>query len=161
MADDRRHLCESSSAWLRCSWRQSGHEPHKRGLNTKIHLAVDAHGLPIRFTVTQGTTADCSQALELIENLAIEHLMADKAYDTDDLVRYATDLDIGLVIPPKCNRVETRPFDRHLYRLRHLVENAFLKMKQWRGIASRYAKNTKSFIAALHIRCMMIWLSVL
>ena len=87
--------------------------------------------------------------------------MADKAYDTDEMVCYATDLDIGLVIPPKSNRVEPRPFDRHLYRLRHLVENAFLKMKQWRGIASRYAKNTKSFIAALHIRCMMIWLSVL
>lgn len=122
---------------------------------------MDAHGLPIRFTVTQGKTVDCSQALGLIENLAIEHLMADKAYDTDELVRYASDLGIVLVVPPKCNRVEARPFDHHLYRLRHLVENAFLKMKQWRGIASRYAKKTKSFIAALHIRCIMIWLSIL
>lgn len=58
------------------------------------------------------------------------------------------------VIPPKKNRKEQRPFDKELYKLRHLVENAFLHLKQWRGIATRYAKNTTSFLAAVQIRCI-------
>ena len=50
--------------------------------------------------------------------------------------------------------------DVDLYKLRHLVENAFLDMKRWRGLATRYAKLTSSFIAAVQIRCMMIWLKI-
>jgi len=66
-----------------------------------------------------------------------------------------------VVIPPKKNRLEQREYDEYLYRLRHLVENAFLMLKRWRGIATRYAKNTASFLAAVHIRCIAIWLNVL
>ena len=62
-----------------------------------------------------------------------------------------------VVIPPKKNRVEQREYDKALYRLRHLVENAFLHLKRWRGIASRYAKNTASFLAAVQIRCIALW----
>jgi len=62
-----------------------------------------------------------------------------------------------VVIPPKKNRKEQRDYDKHLYRYRYLVENAILKLKEWRGIATRYAKNTTSFLAAVHIRCIMIW----
>ncbi|MDR0249755.1 MAG: IS5/IS1182 family transposase, partial [Burkholderiales bacterium] len=64
------------------------------------------------------------------------------------------------VIPPKKNRKEQREYDRYLYRLRHLVENAFLHLKAWRGIATRYAKNTASFLAAVHIRCIVIWAKI-
>ena len=49
----------------------------------------------------------------------------------------------------------------YLYKIRHLVENAFLWLKRWRGIATRYAKNTSSFLSAVHIRCIAIWLAVL
>ena len=49
---------------------------------------------------------------------------------------------------------------QHLYKLRHLVENAFLHLKRWRGIATRYAKNLKSFVAAVQIRCLMMWLKI-
>jgi len=65
-----------------------------------------------------------------------------------------------VVIPPKKNRKEQRGYDKYLYRLRHLVENAFLQLKQWRGIATRYAKNTASFLAAVHIRCIAIWANI-
>ena len=57
---------------------------------------------------------------------------------------------------PKKNRKEQRVYDEYLYQLRRLVENAILQLKQWRGIATRYAKNTASFLAAVHIRCIMI-----
>ena len=66
-----------------------------------------------------------------------------------------------VVIPPKRNRKEQREYDKYLYTLRHLVENAFLHLKRWRGIATRYAKNTSSFLAAVQIRCIAIWLAVL
>jgi transposase len=64
------------------------------------------------------------------------------------------------VIPPRKNRKELRAYDRHLYRMRHLVENAFLRLKQWRSIATRYAKNAASFLAAVQIRCLIWWLGI-
>lgn len=63
-------------------------------------------------------------------------------------------------IPPRKNRKKPRTFDKHLYRHRHLVENAFLHLKRWRGIATRYAKNLDSFLAAAQIRCLMLWLNI-
>ena len=63
---------------------------HKRGLNSKLHLAVDSHGMPVRLAVTAGTVADCSQALALIEGSSAEHLLADKAYDTNEIVAGAS-----------------------------------------------------------------------
>ena len=57
---------------------QSGHGPHKRGLNTKIHLAVDAHGMPHSVLVTEGTRADCTQASRLMEGIDADQLVADK-----------------------------------------------------------------------------------
>jgi len=66
-----------------------------------------------------------------------------------------------IVIPPKRSRKFQREYDEHLYKLRHLVENAFLHLKRWRGIATRYAKNTASFVAAIQIRCILLWANVL
>jgi transposase len=67
------------------------------------------------------------------------------SYDSDEIVDFAKNLGIKPVIPPRSNRKIQRYYDKHLYKTRHLVENAFLKMKQWRGIATRYAKKSESF----------------
>jgi transposase len=120
-------------------------------------LAVDAHGMPVRMLVTAGTTADCTQADKLVEGINAGSLIADKGYDSDEIVERAEASGIEAVIPPKKNRKKQREYDKYLYRLRHLVENAFLHLKAWRGIATRYAKNTTSFLAAVHIRCIAIW----
>src|ERR1700722_15786484 len=80
MALARRQSHQSPSACGGRKRRQSGHGPHKRGLNTKIHLAVDALGLPVRVLITPGTSADCTQALPLIEGICAEHLLADRGY---------------------------------------------------------------------------------
>ncbi|MEB3245492.1 MAG: IS5/IS1182 family transposase, partial [Vampirovibrionales bacterium] len=64
------------------------------------------------------------------------------------------------VIPSKSNRKVKRPLDQDLYRLRHLVENAFLHLKRWRGIATRNAKNSESYLAAIQIRCIMLWSAI-
>ena len=161
MAYDRCKPLQGSSSRRRSKGRQSGYEPHKRGLNTKIHLAVDANGMPLRVLITEGTRADCKEAIHLIDGISAETLLADRGYDTNQIIAYAADAGMNIVIPAKRNRKQQREYDRYLYRLRHLVENAFLHLKRWRGVATRYAKTTTSFLAAVQIRCIAIWCAVL
>ena len=125
-----------------------------------MHLAVDSHGMPLRAIITQGTTADCTQVNALIDGFSAENLLADRGYDTDAVLEKAKSQGIAAVIPPKRNRKVQRDYDKELYKIRHLVENAFLHLKQWRGIATRYAKNSTSFLAAIHIRCIFLWASI-
>ena len=109
--------------------------------------------------VTGGTTADCTQAMNLLDGFAAGALMADKAYDTNELLNWCEDRGSQPVIPPKQSRKDQRDYDKALYRLRHLVENAFLKLKQWRSIATRYAKTTASFLAECQIAATMLWIA--
>ncbi len=116
--------------------------------------------MPVRILITEGTRADCAEAVHLIEGLFADFLLADKGYDTQMIVD-AHSCGMTVVIPPKRNRKVQREYDKYLYKLRHLVENAFLHLKRWRGIATRYAKNTASFLAAVQIRCIALWLAIL
>lgn len=97
----------------------------------------------------------------MIDGIVADYLLADRGYDTNEIIDWAIEQGMITVIPPKKNRLDQREYDHYLYKLRHLVENAFLKLKQWRGIATRYAKNTNSFLAAVQIRCIMLWAEVL
>ncbi len=96
-----------------------------------------------------------------IYGFAAEYLLADRGYDTNEIVESALQAGMKVVIPPKRNRKHQREYDKHLYQVRHLVENAFLHLKRWRGIATRYAKTTASFVAAIQIRCIALWANVL
>ena len=107
------------------------------------------------------TQADCKQAGALVEDIDAGALFADRAYDTNEIIAMARAAGMEIVIPPKKNRKVQREYDEYLYRLRHLVENAFLMLKRWRGIATRYAKHSASFLAAVQIRCLAIWLDAL
>ena len=73
----------------------------------------------------------------------------------------AADASIEPMIPPKKSRKQHRDYDKYLYKLRHLVGNAFLHLKRWRGVATRYAKNAASFMAAVQIRCIMLWANII
>jgi transposase len=97
----------------------------------------------------------------LIDGILAGWLLGDKGYDSNTVIAKALEQNMQLVIPPKRNRRVQREYDTYLYRLRHLVENAFLHLKRWRGIATRYAKNTSSFVAAVQIRCISLWANVL
>ena len=116
--------------------------------------------MPVRALVTEGTTADCTQAIALIDGFTARNLLADRGYEADSILEQAKRQGMIPVIPPKKNRKEQRDYDKELYKARHLVENAFLHLKRWRGIATRYAKNTASFLAAIHIRCLFLWASI-
>ena len=129
----------------------------QKGLNTKLHMAVDAHGMLVRMFITSGTVADCTEGSRLIEGLTAENFLADKGYDSNEIIDVATEQGIIVVIPPK---KEQRAYDKALYKYRHLVENAFMHLKRWRGIATRYAKNTALFLAAVQIRCIVLWAEI-
>jgi transposase len=89
-----------------------------------------------------------------------QHLLADKGYDSHAIAQQAQRQGMQAVIPQRKNRKAPRSHDKHLYKYRHLVENAFLHLKRWRGIATRYAKNVASFLAAVQIRCLVLWLDI-
>lgn len=110
--------------------------------------------------ITSGTTADCTQGSRLIEGLNAENLLADRGYDSHVIIEAAQSQGMSVVIPPKKNRTEQRDYDKALYKYRHLIENAFMHLKKWRGIATRFAKNTSSFLAAVHIRCIVLWAKI-
>jgi len=91
--------------------------------------------MPVRVAITSGTVADCKLAKPLISGIRAEHLLADKGYDSNKIVNLAVESGMNVVIPPRKNRIVQRDYDKDLYKLRHLVENAFLWLKRWRGVA--------------------------
>lgn len=74
-------------------------------------MTVDAHGLPVRILVTEGTDADCGQACTLIEGINAETLLADRAYDTNEILADCGRHGVQPVIPSKRNRKESREHD--------------------------------------------------
>ena len=97
----------------------------------------------------------------MIDGISAQFLLADRGYDTNEILEKAVKDGMVAVIPPKRNRIVQREYDKEIYKIRHLVENAFLHLKRWRGVATRYAKTTASFMAAVQIRCIDLWLKVL
>ena len=71
--------------------------------------------MPVRAIITQGTTADCSQAMELTHGIPAEHLLADRAYDSNLILEQAEIQGMKVVIPPKKNRKQQREYDKYLY----------------------------------------------
>ena len=65
---------------------------------------------------------------------------------------------IEIVIPSKKNRKEAREYDKDMYQWRHLIENFFQKLKQYRAIATRYDKTASAFLGAIHLVTSVIWL---
>lgn len=85
--------------------------------------------------------------------------LADKAYDADALIGTLEQRGIAPVIPSKANRIEPRDTDFALYRERNLVERFFNKLKHFRAIATRYDKLANTFLAAVQLVCVIVWLN--
>ena len=91
--------------------------------------------------MTPGQTSDLAGSDVLLADLKAEALLADKSYDADErVIQRLHQAGIKAVIPPKRNRREPREYDRELYKARHLIENFFARLKQYRAIATRYDK---------------------
>ncbi len=128
------------------------------GFSTKIHIAVDALGNPLRLLLTAGQRHDSPQASALLEGFEPQVLIADKGYDSDSLVEAVTAKGILAVIPPKKSRLVQREYDRHLYCERHLIECFINKIKQYRRVFSRFDKLSKNYLGFLSFVSALVWL---
>ena len=128
------------------------------GRTTKIHLCCDAYGYPFDFKITGGQVHDSQVANELIQMIGqAGYLIADKGYDSDAIREAARKRCIHPVIPTRRRAKGANiGFDRYLYKLRHLIENLFARLKQFRSIATRYEKLARNFKSMLYLACMII-----
>ena len=132
------------------------------GLTTKIHALVDAEGRPIRLILTPGQAGDAPVAKELLEDLAPRAtLIADRAYDTDAIRALAAERGAWANIPPRVIRKGSFAFSPWVYRQRNLVERFFNRIKQFRGLATRYDRQPENFLAALKLVATRIWIASL
>lgn len=134
---------------------------HSRGgKTTKIHLAVDSGGLPLRFEISGGQVHDIVHGESLIKGISgIEMVVADKGYDSEVLREFARCNGATPVIPRRGNnKAGNHDIDWSMYRLRHLVENAFLKIKKYRAISTRYDKLARNYQAMIALAFSMMWL---
>lgn len=117
-------------------------------------------GNPLGFLLTPGQAHDLEGSDALLPEMASGILLADKAYDADARVIEPL-LAAGKtpVIPPKHNRKDQRVYDRDLYKERHLVENFFCRLKQFRAIATRYDKRAINFLAGVYAASSLILLN--
>jgi transposase len=129
-------------------------------LSTKINATVDALGNPTGFTLTPGQACDLDGADILLPRIKADILIGDKGFDADERVIVPLE-QAGkiVVIPPKANRKQPRPYDKELYKARHLIENFFAKLKQFRAIATRYDKRAINFLAGVYLASTIIWLN--
>lgn len=96
----------------------------------------------------------------LLPELEAEQLLGDQGYDADErVIERLEQKGIIPVIPPKRNRREQREYDKELYKARHLIENFFARLKQYRAIATRYDKLAESFLGAIYLAATVIWLN--
>jgi len=127
-------------------------------LSTKIHLAVRGLGCPVRFVLTAGHKGDAPQAAALLEGAPADFVIADAGYDADHIRQAVAKLGAQAVIPNNPSRALKYPLDAHLYAQRHLVECCFSKLKQFRRVATRFAKTAQNYLAVVTIAATVLWL---
>lgn len=117
---------------------------------------VDGLGNPVEFILTGGEVHDSVCAEDLLNGKNADYVVADKAYDSGKILDKISQMNAVAVIPPKSNRKEQRDYDKDIYKDRNLVERFFCKLKQFRGIATRYCKRGKYFLEAVKLASSII-----
>lgn len=150
------------------------------GFTTKIHLSADGRCRPLSLLITPGQRVDCTQFQAVLEKIRVpramgrprnkpESVAADKAYSNGPIRRYLRRRGIRHTIPEKSDSQAARlrkgsrggrppGFDRDRYRKRNTVERAINKLKQFRGVATRYDKRGYTFLGTTTVAALIIWL---
>jgi transposase len=125
-------------------------------------MAADAHGNPIDFEITGGEVHDAKMADKIIGKIGMaENFIADKGYDSDAIRDTARQAGMIPVIPRRCNNDKPNTeFDAYLYKLRHLIENLFARLKHFRSFATRFEKLARNFKAIVYLACSLIWIKL-
>ncbi len=150
------------------------------GLTSKIHLACGAVGRPLAFVLTGGNTNDCTQFTTVMDAIRVprlgpgrprtrpDHVIGDKGYSSKAIRTWLRRHGIGHTIPERADQARNRArrgrlggrpqaFDRETYKRRNVVERCFNRLKQWRGIATRYDKTAQSYQAAITLASLLMW----
>ncbi|MER7214095.1 IS5 family transposase [Streptomyces eurythermus] len=149
------------------------------GLTTKIHLAADARCRPLAFVLTAGQAGDAPAFTDVMAHLRVprrrgrprtrpDMVLADKAYSSRAIRSHLRKRGIRAVIPTPADQRDHRlrrgsrggrppAFDREAYKQRNTVERCINRLKQWRGIATRYEKTATIYLAGLHIAGIFLW----
>ena len=130
-------------------------------MNSKLHAVCDGEGRPIVMMLTEGQMSDHKGAVLLFDALPrAKELLGDKGYDSDWFRAALSERGITPCIPPKSNRKVQYQYDKAVYKKRHLVENLFAKIKDWRRIHTRYDRCAHTFMSAICIAATVIfWLN--
>lgn len=152
----RAHACAAG-------YEREGNDKHalgrsKGGFTTKIHMAVDGRGLPIKILITPGQRSDITQAPALISELKDALIIGDKAFDSDKFRAQIVAQGCVPIIPPRSNRKSPISYDKTMYKHRHVVECFVSKFKQMRRVFSRFDKSLRNFTAFVALAAALLWL---
>ena len=114
--------------------------------------------MPIKILLGVGNRHDILSAPELIEGQSGRHILADKAYDSDEFRKLLREQGLTDCIPPKANRKNPASFHKGHYRHRHNVENFFQRIKEYRAVSSRYEKLADRFLGFVNLAAILTWL---
>ena len=151
------------------------------GFGTKVHLLVDAGGLPLSITLTGGQAGDNPQLVALLDGVRVprrgpgrprvrpDHLLADKAYSHPSTRRMLRRRGLSHTIPEKSDQVAARArrgsaggrppnVDHARYKKRNVVERCFARLKQWRAVATRYDKTARNYLGGVTLAAAVLWL---
>ncbi|WP_437013228.1 IS5 family transposase [Streptomyces sp. enrichment culture] len=151
------------------------------GLSTKVHLACDGIGRPLGFVLSGGNANDCTRFEQVMGSISVprigpgrprtrpDHVVADKGYSSRKIRAYLRRRGIPHTIPERVDQALGRlnrgtrggrppGFNRSVYRRRNVVERCFNRLKQWRGLATRYDKTRESYQAAVTIASILLWI---
>ena len=123
-------------------------------MSTKLHAAVDRRGRLLRLVLTPGHKGDCPQAKALLSGLkrgTVGHVIADAAYDSDDLRQSVRGLGARACIKPNPTRKRNKRYDRGRYKHRNVIERFFCRIRRCRRVATRYEKKAVNFAGFVYL----------
>lgn len=125
-------------------------------MTTKILALTDAFGNLVRFVLLPGQRFEAVGVPPLIDGLSFAALIADKAFDSNAIIADLDQRRAKVVISQHPRRTKPLPLDIEMYKWRHLVENFFCKLKEFKRIAMRADKTDTSFNAIIHLAAAVI-----
>jgi transposase len=126
-------------------------------LTTKIHLATNAEGRPVRFHLTGGQPHDVTQAPAFVRGWQPSHVIADKGYDSQALVDGLQESGAIAVIPPRSNRKHPRAYDTEVDKQRNRIGRCVNPLKPFRRIAPRDDRKALYFLAVIYLAAASLW----
>ncbi|MFI0845993.1 IS5 family transposase [Mesorhizobium sp. IMUNJ 23232] len=128
----------------------------KGGMTTKILALTDALGNLVRFVLLPGHRFDTVGVPTLFDGIDFGALIADKAFDSNTIVADLDERGAKIVISQHPRRTKPLPLDAEMYKWRHLIENFFCKLKEFKRIAMRADKTDISFAAIIHLAAAVL-----